>query len=87
MGGGARDDLDFAPEKRTAVAPRTITLGQWRRYEGHMQEIFAAMGMPVGRPATTDTPRCFLRAIFDATSGYEGDEKVVTAFPTECRRT
>ncbi len=50
-----------------------------------MQEIFAAMGMPAGTQATTDTPRRFLRAIFDATSGYEGDEKLVTAFPTECR--
>jgi GTP cyclohydrolase IA len=85
MGGGAGDDLDFAPEKWAAVAPRTITLDQWRRFEGYMQEIFAAMGMPVGTPATTDTPRRFLRAIFDATSGYEGDEKLVTAFPTECR--
>jgi len=26
----------------------------------------------------------FLRALFDATSGYEGDAKLLTAFPTEC---
>ena len=37
-----------------------------------------------GPSSTADTPRRFLRAIFDATSGYEGDEKLVTAFPTEC---
>jgi len=49
-----------------------------------MLEIFTAMGMPAGTVSTADTPRRFLRAIFDATSGYEGDEKLVTAFPTEC---
>jgi hypothetical protein len=50
-----------------------------------MLEIFTALGMPAGTVSTADTPRRFLRAIFDATSGYEGDEKLVTAFPTECR--
>ena len=40
--------------------------------------------MPAGTVSTADTPRRFLRAVFDATSGYEGDEKLVTAFPTEC---
>lgn len=33
---------------------------------------------------TAVRPRRFLEAVFDATSGYEGDEKLVTAFPTEC---
>jgi len=32
-----------------------------------------------------DTPRRFLRAIHDATDGYDGDPKLLTAFPTECR--
>ena len=27
----------------------------------------------------------FLQALFDATAGYEGDHKLLTAFPTECR--
>jgi GTP cyclohydrolase I len=49
-----------------------------------MAEIFSAMGMPLDTPATTRTPARFLRALFDATEGYEGDEKIVTAFPTEC---
>lgn len=83
--GAARDDAELARDEWAAVAPRVITPDQWRRFEGYMQEIFGAMGMPVATPATTDTPRRFLRAIFDATSGYEGDEKLVTAFPTECR--
>lgn len=46
---------------------------------------FTALGMPQGTPSTIATPRRFLRALFDATSGYEGDDKLVTAFPTECR--
>lgn len=64
-----------------------ITPEQWQRFEGYMEEIFAAMGMPVGSPGTTDTPSRFLQASFDATSGYEGDEKLVKAFLTECRGT
>jgi GTP cyclohydrolase IA len=81
--GLAGDDLELDAEEWTAVRPRPITAEQWRRFEGHMGEIFAALGMP-DSPSTADTPRRFLRAIFDATSGYEGDEKLVTAFPTEC---
>jgi GTP cyclohydrolase IA len=67
-----------------AVAPRTISPTQWDRFEGYMGEIFEAMGMPAGSPSTAETPRRFVRALFDATDGYEGDEKIVTAFPTEC---
>src|ERR1035441_4575408 len=69
----------------TVPRPRLVTPEQWRRFEGYMEEIFAALGMPLGSPATAEMPRRFLRAIFDATSGYEGDEKLVTAFQTECR--
>ena len=83
--GGAADDLDLALDRWAAVAPQVITADQWRRFVGYVQQIFAALGMPVGPPATTDAPRRFRRAIFAATSGYEGDEKLVTAFPTECR--
>ena len=67
-----------------AVRPRQIMPEQWDRFERHMAEIFEAMGMPVDTPSTVDTPRRFIRALFDATEGYEGDEKIVTAFPTEC---
>jgi GTP cyclohydrolase IA len=83
--GVAGDDIEVAHGEWAAVAPRLINSDQWQRFEGYMQEIFAAMGMPGGTPATADSPRRFLQAIFDATSGYEGDEKLVTAFPTECR--
>ncbi|MGP3981010.1 GTP cyclohydrolase I [Streptomyces sp. KR80] len=85
VGGLAGDDLGYDSEEWAAVAPRHIAPEQWQQFEGYMRDIFAAMGMPVGSAATIDTPRRFLRAIFEATSGYEGDENLVTAFPTECR--
>jgi GTP cyclohydrolase IA len=36
-------------------------------------------------PATVDTPRRFVRALLDATAGYDGDPKLLTVFETECR--
>jgi GTP cyclohydrolase I len=64
-------------------APRTITDEQWARYQGYMAEIFAGMGMTSGAPGTRDTPRRFLEAMYDATSGYEGDSKIPVSFPNE----
>src|SRR6185437_13060104 len=84
LAGGAGDDLELDREEWAAVRPREITPERWSRFEGYMLEIFTAMGMPAGTVSTADTTRRFLRAIYDATSGYEGDEKLVTAFPTEC---
>ena len=65
--------------------PREISEEQWNRYEGWMAEIFGALGMDLSTPGTERTPARFLRAMYDATIGYEGDPKLVTAFPTECR--
>jgi GTP cyclohydrolase IA len=67
-----------------ALHPRHISDQQWAEFETWTARIFSAMGMPLDLPSTRDTPRRFLRALFDATDGYEGDEKAVTAFPTEC---
>jgi GTP cyclohydrolase I len=67
------------------LKPRRISTEQWTRFESHMAEIFSAMGMPLDTPGTERTPTRFLRALLDATEGYEGDPKLVTAFPTECR--
>src|SRR2546428_735809 len=36
-------------------------------------------------PGTIETPRRFLKALYDATDGYEGDPKLAKVFPTECR--
>ncbi len=57
----------------------------WRRYEGYVAEIFGSFGLDLSTPGTADTPRRFLRAIYDATDGYDGDPKLFKAFPTECR--
>jgi GTP cyclohydrolase I len=80
------DHRDEEEEKVSWVQarPRRIAAEDWTRFEGYMREIFSALGMPPATPGTARTPERFLRAMFDATSGYEGDEKLVTAFPTEC---
>jgi GTP cyclohydrolase IA len=67
------------------VAPRQLSPEDWIRFEGSVAEILTAFGMDLDTPATIETPRRFLRALFDSTSGYEGDPKLVTVFPTECR--
>lgn len=64
---------------------RELTDADWRRFEGYAAEILSSFGLDLSTPGTQDTPRRFLRAIFDATDGYEGDPKLLTAFPTECR--
>jgi GTP cyclohydrolase I len=68
-----------------AVRPRPIAPEDWRRFERHMAEILAAMGMDLDTPGTRATPGRFLRALHEATIGYEGDPKLVTRFPSEGR--
>jgi len=67
------------------VHRRELRADQWKRFEGYMGEIFTAFGMDTAQPGTHETPRRFVRALYDATEGYEGDPKVLTAFPTECK--
>lgn len=67
------------------VRRRELSDEQWAKFEGYMGEIFGAFGMDTEQPGTKDTPRRFVRALYDATEGYEGDPKVLTAFPTECK--
>ena len=64
---------------------RHLSDEQWRAFEGYVAEIFSAFGLDLNTPATTETPRRFLRAMFDATAGYDGDPKLLTVFDTECR--
>jgi GTP cyclohydrolase I len=66
------------------IAPRHIEPADWRRFQRAMAEIFAAFGMDLDQPGTERTPERFLKAIYDATAGYEGDPKALTAFPSEC---
>ena len=76
------------PEETTPweqVQPRRVADADWLRFRGYMGEMFSAFGMRLGTPATERTPERFLKALYDATAGYEGDPKLLTAFPTECR--
>ncbi len=67
------------------VAPRPIDSADWLRFQGYMAEIFTTFGMERNTPGTERSPERFLKALYDATAGYEGDAKLLTAFPTECR--
>lgn len=62
---------------------RAFEPGERERYEGYLGEILAALGMDLHTPGTRETPRRLLQALIDSTSGYDGDEKLLTAFPTE----
>ncbi len=62
---------------------RAVGAEDWARYERYVGEIFAAFGLDLATPGTRETPRRFLRALFDATAGYDGDPKLRTAFLAE----
>jgi GTP cyclohydrolase IA len=64
---------------------RHLSEEQMRRYEGYMAEIFTAFGLDLNTSATRETPQRYIRALFDATEGYEGDPKLLKVFETECR--
>ncbi|HEV1996675.1 MAG TPA: GTP cyclohydrolase I [Candidatus Dormibacteraeota bacterium] len=75
------------PEETTAweqATPRSVSDSDLKRYEGYMAEIFRAFGMDLDTSGTTRTPERYLRALYDSTAGYDGDPKLLTAFPTEC---
>jgi GTP cyclohydrolase I len=76
------DPEEISPWER--VRPRGIDPERWRTFEKYVAEIFEAFGMDLDTPGTVRTPERFLKALFDSTSGYEGDPKLLTAFPTEC---
>jgi GTP cyclohydrolase I len=84
---GPRAAFDDAEEPfpRDHISPRTIDPERWATFHGYIAEIFEALGMNLHAPGTHRTPERFLQALFDSTSGYEGDANLVTAFPTECR--
>ncbi|HVD04260.1 MAG TPA: GTP cyclohydrolase I [Candidatus Dormibacteraeota bacterium] len=65
--------------------PREVSADTLARLEGYAAEIFATFGMEMDSPSTKDTPRRFIQAMADVTRGYEGDPKLLTIFPTECR--
>jgi GTP cyclohydrolase IA len=78
-------DLRLGPIPLDRLTRRHVTPEDWLRFEQSMAEIFSAFGMNLETPGTERTPERFLKALYDATDGYEGDPKLLTAFPTECR--
>lgn len=78
-------DEDIYAGNGVNIHPRLVSGEQMAKYEGYIAEIFTALGLDIDTPATEDTPRRFMRAMFDATSGYDGDPKLLKVFSTECR--
>lgn len=78
-----QDDLDYLAAMQLQM--RKIPDEQMQRFEGYAAEIFSAFGLDLDTPATKDTPRRFIRALFDSTEGYDGDPKLLRVFDTECR--
>jgi GTP cyclohydrolase IA len=72
-------DDRVARARRADISPADIA-----RFESSMAEIFTALGLNLENAGTRDTPRRFVRALIDATEGYDGDPGLVTVFPTEC---
>jgi GTP cyclohydrolase I len=70
---------------REEVTPRHLEPADWLRFQRSMAEIFTAFGMNLDTLSAERTPERFLQALYDATAGYDGDYKLLTAFPTERR--
>jgi GTP cyclohydrolase I len=85
MADSARDLVAIRGGLIPEVASRSIDDDDWLRFRSYMREIFTNFGMQPDTPGTERTPERFLQALFDTTAGYEGDPKLLTAFPTECR--
>lgn len=67
----------------TDTRPRRIDETDWARFRANVGEILEAFGIDLDTPGTRETPERFLRALHDATAGYDGDAKLLTTFPAE----
>jgi GTP cyclohydrolase IA len=76
---------DFSMDELLQLNQRNISKDEMKKFEGYMSEIFSAFGMDVNTPSTVDTPRRFIEALYESTNGYDGDPKLIKAFPKECR--
>jgi len=76
---------DFDVDELQQLNPRLITDEQKKKFEGYVAEILSAYGLDLNTPSTHETPKRFLDALFESTNGYDGDPKLIKAFPTECR--
>lgn len=77
------DDAEYVASMQ--LHQRQISDAQFHKFEGYAAEIFSAFGMDLKTPATQDTPRRFIKALYDATEGYDGDPKLLRVFDAECR--
>lgn len=77
------EDLEYL--EAIELRKRPVTDKQYRKFEGYAAEIFSAFGLDLNLPATRETPRRFIKALYDATEGYDGDPNLLKAFDTECR--
>lgn len=68
-----------------AIHPRQISAEQFKQFEDNIAEMLTAFGLDLTTPATRDTPRRYVRALYDSTAGYDGDPKLIKVFETECR--
>ncbi len=78
------DPEDIEYQAAMKLQMRQISDEQFRKFEGYAAEIFSAFGLDLNTPATQDTPRRFIQALFDITEGYDGDPKLLRVFDTEC---
>jgi GTP cyclohydrolase I len=80
-------DLDLNDRDMLAAMElrrRHLSDEQLQRFESYAAEILGAFGLDLDTPATRETPQRFIRALYDATAGYDGDPKLLTVFDTEC---
>lgn len=77
------DDIEYNTAMR--LHARQISDAQLHRLEECATEILSTLGLDLNTPATKDTPRRFITALFEATEGYDGDPKLLKIFQTECR--
>ncbi len=61
-----------------------LTEEEEARFESYAAEVFSRMGMDLDSPGTRETPRRWVRALWDMTEGYDGDKKISTLFPVAC---
>src|SRR5512144_873693 len=77
------DDIEYLATMELQM--RKISDEQFQKFEGYAAEIFSAFGLDLNTAATKETPRRFIKALYDSTEGYDGDPKLLTVFRTECR--
>jgi GTP cyclohydrolase I len=77
------DDIEYLATMKLQM--RQISDEQFHKFEGYAAEIFSAFGLDLNTASTKDTPRRFIKALFDVTEGYDGDPKLLRVFEKECR--